>query len=37
VKSRLFRARRQLQRVLYDHAVEMGYIAPRTSSGSEAR
>jgi RNA polymerase sigma-70 factor (ECF subfamily) len=29
VKSRLFRARRQLQRALYDHAVEMGYISPR--------
>ena len=29
VKSRLFRARRQLQRVLYDHAVAMGYIKPR--------
>ena len=27
VKSRLFRARRQLQRVLYDHAVEMGFCA----------
>lgn len=26
VKSRLFRARRQLQRALYDHAVEMGYL-----------
>ena len=29
VKSRLFRARRQLQGVLYAHAVEMGYIRPR--------
>ena len=29
VKSRLFRARRQLQKELYEHAVEMGYIAPR--------
>jgi RNA polymerase sigma-70 factor (ECF subfamily) len=29
VKSRLFRARRQLQRELYEHAVEMGYIRPR--------
>jgi RNA polymerase sigma-70 factor (ECF subfamily) len=29
VKSRLFRARRLLQRQLYDHAVEMGYIQPR--------
>lgn len=27
VKSRLFRARRLLQRELYDYAVEMGYIA----------
>jgi RNA polymerase sigma-70 factor (ECF subfamily) len=26
VKSRLFRGRRQLQRVLYEYAVEMGYI-----------
>ncbi len=26
VKSRLFRARRQLQGALYEHAVEMGYI-----------
>jgi RNA polymerase sigma-70 factor (ECF subfamily) len=29
VKSRLFRARRQLQTALYAHAVEMGYIKPR--------
>ncbi len=29
VKSRLFRARRQLQDQLYDHAVAMGYISPR--------
>jgi RNA polymerase sigma-70 factor, ECF subfamily len=29
VKSRLFRARRQLQSALYAHAVEMGYIRPR--------
>lgn len=29
VKSRLFRARRQLQKKLYHHAVEMGYITPR--------
>ncbi|HEY7634126.1 MAG TPA: sigma-70 family RNA polymerase sigma factor [Gemmatimonadales bacterium] len=29
VKSRLFRARRQLQAALYAHAVEMGYIKPR--------
>jgi RNA polymerase sigma-70 factor (ECF subfamily) len=28
VKSRLFRARRQLQAALYDHAVEMGYLKP---------
>lgn len=29
VKSRLFRGRRQLQEVLYDYAVEMGYIPER--------
>lgn len=27
VKSRLFRGRRQLQKVLYDYAVEMGYVS----------
>jgi RNA polymerase sigma-70 factor (ECF subfamily) len=27
VKSRLFRGRRQLQRRLYDYALEMGYIS----------
>lgn len=32
VKSRLFRARRQLQRELYEHAVEMGYIRPRENA-----
>jgi RNA polymerase sigma-70 factor (ECF subfamily) len=32
VKSRLFRGRRQLQKVLYDYAVEMGYIAARTGT-----
>lgn len=31
VKSRLHRARRVLQRKLYDYAVEMGYIAPRAA------
>lgn len=31
VKSRLFRARRQLQGVLYEHALEMGYIKPRAA------
>jgi RNA polymerase sigma-70 factor, ECF subfamily len=31
VKSRLFRARQQLQTQLYAHAVEMGYIQPRES------
>jgi RNA polymerase sigma-70 factor, ECF subfamily len=31
VKSRLFRARRQLQAELYTHAVEMGYIQARES------
>lgn len=29
VMSRLYRARRQLQRRLYDYAVEQGYIRPR--------
>jgi DNA-directed RNA polymerase specialized sigma24 family protein len=33
VKSRLFRGRRRLQEVLYEHAVEMGYIP--THSGVE--
>jgi RNA polymerase sigma-70 factor (ECF subfamily) len=37
VKSRLFRGRRQLQRDLYEHAVAMGYIAPRQSSPKEER
>ena len=32
VKSRLFRGRRQLQSVLYDYAVEMGYIPARTGT-----
>lgn len=32
VKSRLFRGRRRLQKVLYDFAVEMGYIAPAAST-----
>ena len=30
VKSRLFRGRRRLQEVLYEHAVEMGYIPAST-------
>ncbi len=30
VKSRLFRGRRQLQKVLYEFAVEMGYIEQRS-------
>lgn len=30
VKSRLFRGRRRLQEVLYDHAVEMGYLPAST-------
>jgi len=34
VKSRLFRGRQKLQKVLYDYAVEMGYISRRT--GTEA-
>ncbi len=34
VKSRLFRGRRQLQKVLYDYAVEMGYLpAPAGTDG----
>ena len=32
VKSRLFRGRRQLQQVLYDYAVEQGYIPARTGT-----
>lgn len=32
VKSRLFRGRRQLQKVLHEFAVEMGYIQPRSES-----
>lgn len=32
VKSRLFRGRRQLQKKLYEYAVEMGYIATRTGT-----
>ena len=32
VKSRLFRGRRQLQKVLYDYAVEMGYIPARAGT-----
>ena len=35
VKSRLFRGRRRLQAVLYDHAVEMGYLTPRPSEAEE--
>lgn len=35
VKSRLFRARRQLQAQLYAHAVEMGYIQPRGGDGGD--
>ena len=31
VTSRLFRGRRRLQKVLYDHAVEMGYIPASTT------
>jgi RNA polymerase sigma-70 factor (ECF subfamily) len=35
VKSRLFRARRQLQKALYDDALDMGYVRarPRTGGG----
>ena len=32
VKSRLFRGRRQLQKVLYDYAVEMGYVAAKAGA-----
>jgi RNA polymerase sigma-70 factor (ECF subfamily) len=32
VKSRLFRGSRQFQSVLYDYAVEMGYIAARAGT-----
>lgn len=32
VKSRLFRGRRRLQGVLYDYAVEMGYISERPAT-----
>lgn len=32
VKSRLFRGRRQLQRVLYEYAVEMGYVRERATA-----
>ena len=32
VKSRLFRGRRQLQKVLYDYAVEMDYIPAMTGT-----
>lgn len=35
VKSRLFRGRRQLQRVLYEFAVEMGYIGARPADVSK--
>jgi RNA polymerase sigma-70 factor (ECF subfamily) len=34
VKSRLFRGRRQLQQVLYEYAVEMGYVAVRDATNS---
>ena len=35
VKSRLFRARRQLQKALRDHAVEMGYLKRRNVPDSD--
>lgn len=35
VKSRLFRGRRQLQKVLYEYAVEMGYIPARTGTDEQ--
>jgi RNA polymerase sigma-70 factor (ECF subfamily) len=34
VKSRLFRGRRQLQKALYDYAVEMGYLPADTATGT---
>jgi len=34
VKSRLFRGRRQLQKKLYDYAVEEGFLAGTASGGS---
>jgi RNA polymerase sigma-70 factor (ECF subfamily) len=34
VKSRLFRARRQLQTTLYDHARELGYVLPKPTEGT---
>ena len=34
VKSRLFRARRQLQAVLYDHARELGYVLSSPTEGA---
>jgi len=33
VKSRLFRGRRQLQKVLYDYALEQGYVPARIGTG----
>jgi RNA polymerase sigma-70 factor (ECF subfamily) len=35
VKSRLFRGRRQLQKVLYEYAVEMGYIPALTGTDEQ--
>jgi RNA polymerase sigma-70 factor (ECF subfamily) len=36
VKSRLFRGRRQLQKVLHDYAVEMGYVPSRRPDAGAA-
>lgn len=36
VKSRLFRGRRRLQKVLYDYAVENGYLKPERGEDQEA-
>jgi RNA polymerase sigma-70 factor (ECF subfamily) len=36
VKSRLFRGRRRLQEVLYDYALEMGYISAATGADAGA-
>ncbi len=35
VKSRLFRGRRQLQKVLYEYAVEQGYIPARSGTDEQ--
>lgn len=37
VRSRLFRARRQLQKALYDDALDMGYVRARARQGTRER